>query len=438
MGRANWVDGVEIVLEDLNRTAKGIERILYDRVIFELIQKTENAFFDSGFDVIFSNASTVNVSAGVGFQTDGTQTSPEPQKRLLYLGSNTSASFASPDGSQDRIDLVCVRAAIVDEITSSRKFKDAISDTITDQSLVVQRDWEAEILVVEGTPDASPSAPATPAGYIKIAEVLVSAVTGIANQAAITDTRSLMPVGGNIVLDTLGFERLTASASTPLSTLISDIEGFLVAGLQDYVDIVENNSPDAEVGTPATDRQRLFYRDGTLFLKDDTGAKTPVGSGGGGGAGARWLGSAVESEEYSQEVKKFSQGASQTETLYVKVPSGYVPGRQISCFLGAYSPSSSNEWRFQIVSTLIRQDQDALTSTANQETNNSGDIVNDQADEFKTFSINLSSSSGAINGFSVSAGDLIKLELTRIAPNDGTEDTADIRFIPSTTEVKFG
>jgi hypothetical protein len=64
--------------------------------------------------------------------------------------------------------------------------------------------------------------------------------------------------------------------------------------------------------------------------------------------------------------------------------------------------------------------------------------VNDQADEFKTFSINLSSSSGAINGFSVSAGDLIKLELTRIAPNDGTEDTADIRFIPSTTEVKFG
>jgi hypothetical protein len=85
MGRANWVDGVEIVLEDLNRTAKGIERILYDRVIFELIQKTENAFFDSGFEVIFSNASTVNVSAGVGFQTDGTQTSPEPQKRLLIL-----------------------------------------------------------------------------------------------------------------------------------------------------------------------------------------------------------------------------------------------------------------------------------------------------------------------------------------------------------------
>ncbi len=45
MPRAHWEDGAEIVRNDLNATSKALQRELYDRVILELVQRAENAFF---------------------------------------------------------------------------------------------------------------------------------------------------------------------------------------------------------------------------------------------------------------------------------------------------------------------------------------------------------------------------------------------------------
>ena len=91
----------------------------------------------------------------------------------------------------------------------------------------------------------------------------------------------------------------------------------------------------------------------------------------------------------------------------------------------------------QIVTSLIRKDVDAISSTTNQNTSDSGDKTNTVANQYRKLDINLSNATGQINSVTVQPGDIIKLELSRIAPA-GTDDTQDLRFIPTSTEVKFG
>lgn len=438
MSRRKWNDGQELVYEDFSAIAPSLERTMYDRLTYEMMQRVENAFFGDSFEVNYASATTLTVLKGLGFQTDNTQTSPEPQKRALYRSANVTPSITSPDGSNDRIDIVVVSDALVDELTLSRKFKDAIDETISTQSMVVQQDWEAEIEIVAGTPAASPSVPATPSGKIKVAEVLVTAVTGISGPGAITDTRTLMPVGGSLALNTLGYLRLTAAASVPISTLMADIDALMVNGKMTTNIFADSVSDPA--APPNSGEVKMYNKGGLMFIRDNGGTITPVGSGGGGGGGLAWNEPAglapVSDEENSQEIYLFEQGQSQKLVTYVKVPESYIAGRQIFAYLGAYSPGTSNDWKMQIVTSLIRRDVDAVSSVTNQNTSDSGDKTNTVANQFRNLEIALTNSTGQINSVSVSPGDLLRLELTREAPA-GTEDTEDLRFVPTSTEVKF-
>lgn len=438
MPRAHWEDGAEIVRNDLNAVAKALQKEMFDRVILELVQRAENAFFSDSFLCSFSSANQFIIKKGVGFQTDGTQVSPEPQKRLLFRAADVTQAISSPDSVNDRIDIVCLRAAVADELTGSRKFKDATTSVISTQSLVIQKDWQAEVLVVDGTPGVSPVAPSVPSGYIKIAEIYVTAVTGIASGAAITDSRSLMPVGSATTVNTTVFLRLPAGSSTSLLSLFTSIDGFIRHGYFNYTDFDEVGSDPA---APGASKVRLYYKGGVWYGRTASGI-TPLGSGGGGGGGgANWVGvsglSPIEDAEYDEKVWLFEQGAGQKLTLWVKVPTSYLAGRQVKMKGGFYSPSTADEWKVQAVATLIRKNNDPVTSVANQNTSDSGDITNAVADRFNELSFDLSTTLGAINSIAIQPGDLIKIEISRIAPT-GTEDTADLRFIPSSTEVIFG
>jgi hypothetical protein len=189
MSRRNFNDGQEIIFEDLNAITSALERTLFDNYFSKLLKGQTNKIWGRGFELTFQNSSTVQVSAGFGIQQDATQASPEPVQRPIILAAPTNAVVSTPDAVDDRIDLICVKAALANELSAVRKFKDAGTEVISNVTMVIQKLWEAEILVVAGTPDPSPSAPATPAGYLKIGEVYVTNTTGIANQAAITDTR---------------------------------------------------------------------------------------------------------------------------------------------------------------------------------------------------------------------------------------------------------
>lgn len=436
MGRQQYNDGQEIVFEDFNKAQARQEQELYDRIVYELVQQTEDAFFGNGFLASFASPTSVTVGAGSGFQTDATVSSEEPQKRLLYLDAAPTVNLTAPDGANDRIDVIAVKHARVDGATENRKFKDAGTLTISTQPLVISNEWEAEVIVVDGTPAVTPVAPSVPAGYIGVAELLVSAVTGLSGAGAVTDTRSLMPIGGEIDIDTLAFLRVTQDAALNIKQVLSELDANQVVGR-----LNTNNFEDSvtDPAAPTNAGDVILYNKGELlFLRNQAGDVTPVGSGaGGGGGGANWQGDAVEGSEFDEKVWQFAEGASQTLDLYIKVPQGYLAGRQIKAFLGFYSPSASDDYKMQLTSSLVRRNVDAINSNANQNSDDSGDITNTLANLYYEVELEITNATGQINGFSVSPGDIIRLELTRGVPA-GTDDTADIRFIPSSTEVVFG
>jgi hypothetical protein len=200
------------------------------------------------------------------------------------------------------------------------------------------------------------------------------------------------------------------------------------------------------VGDLALGELAINTNDGKLFLLRDNGTQTVVEVGGGGGGsvptrlGGVWqpvLGQGpIDSFEYDEQVLLFAQGAGQSAVLFVRVPSNYVSGSQIRLRLSHYSPGATNNFRFQVVTALIRRNQDAVTSTANQNTFQSVDQALSLANQYRELTYDLTSSGGQINSISVSSGDLLRVVLSRIA-TVGTDDSNDVRMIPSSTEVVF-
>lgn len=435
MTRRNWQDGMEIVYEDLSKVAPAIERGIFDRHLFQLMQQQEDAFFNDSFLVEYASPTSITVRAGTGFQTDDTQVSPEPEKRLIYRETQSSHNISTPDGSLDRIDLVVVKAALTDEITGTRKFKDAATSVISSENMVLQRDWQAEIEFVNGTAAGSPVAPSTPAGYLKIAEIYVNAGTGLSGAGDVTDTRSKMPVAGDIQIDTAAYSRVTQGGSTLLSTILSEMDALLKNGYQEYTDI---DDLAAHPANPAADKVRYYVKGGVPYIKNSTGAITPVGSGGGGGGGgAEWYepsGYAPQKiEEYDREVYMFPKGGDQKLILSIKVPQTFITGRQIKMFLGAYSPASSGTIDLHSKATLIRVDLDPVDDNTNQHSPNVIAKTNTVAKQYRLFEFEITDSSGQINGIDVDAGDVIEIELYR----DTDTDTEDLRVIGSSMQLSF-
>ena len=436
MSRVNVAEGQEVVKEDLNKMSSLLQNELYDRVILELMQRAVDGFFQDSFLVTFVSSLTVSVNKGLGFQEDLTVAPEEPTLRPIYQAASVNQTISPADGVNDRIDIITVKHNLADGNTDTRKFKAASGGAITNEIFVIDKDWSVTYNVIAGTPAGSPSAPAVPAGEIQICELLIHAVSGLGSGVDVTDSRSLLPIGGASTIDTTGVTRLTASASVTIDQLMDEIDAFLVSGLQEFTDMVDQVS---DPSAPAVNRLRLYNKGDLLFVRNNGGDVTPVGSGGGGGGGgANWVGDALEAEEFSEKVLQFAQSDSQKMTLYIKVPQGYLAGRQILMFLGIYSSDTADEVRMQTVTSLVRKDQDAINSSANQHTANSGDLIlTSPANEYRQSQLALTTAIGQINAFAVSPGDILRVELSREAPG-GSEATSDVKFIPSSTEVKFG
>lgn len=438
MPRNQHNDGQELIYQDLNKLSARLERELYDRVWYEMLQRAQNGFFQDGLVVGYVGPATLSVNAGLGFQTDNTQVDPEPTKRPLYNATSSNVALSPADPSLDRIDIICVQASRGNSVTETRNYKDPSSGAITAQSMVTETDWQAAFQVVAGTPNASPAVPATPSGWIKLAEVRVHAVSGVTGSGDITDKRTKLPVGGDITFNTSGYVRLPSGTSVSLTTILASIDQQLKYGYQTYEDF---DVVSVDPASPGANIVRQYFKSGTFYYRDSTGAITPIGSGGGGGGGANWYGapgtSAVEDTDNGEKIWLFdatNKGVTtQKVELFVRVPSSYLSGRQISMYIGIYSPSSANTILMLAQSTLIRKNNDAMTSVANQRLTTNTALTNTVASMYREVSLDITDATGKINGFAVSPGDLIKVELYR-----GTDtDTADIRFVPSATEIKF-
>lgn len=227
--RKIWSDGQEITFEDLTEACQAIEKTLYEKTLHHLVGKSVGMFQDSFF-VDFTDATHVSVRAGFGIQTDNTQTGKESKKRPIYLSAASAQTLSTPHASNNRIDLICIKSTeqVIDSV--SRQVKDFITGAVAPQTLDVTKDWDADIVVVAGTPAGSPVAPAVPSGYIKLCEILVTASTGVANQAAITDSRILMPILDITAIDTSDFVAVpTQAIDVPLKDTLAELDQLAVS-----------------------------------------------------------------------------------------------------------------------------------------------------------------------------------------------------------------
>ena len=188
--RQNFNDGQEIIFQDLNKIPEQMEKLIFNNVIFEMIGRNSQGFFQDSLNVTRVSNTEVNIKAGLGFQFIATDMLP------IILAANSNQIIPAANATNDRIDLVVVKAELVDGASESRKFKDAFTDTISTTSQVVEKNWESSFQIVGGTPAGSPVAPAVPAGYVLLCEILVEAANGIVASSNITDKRTLLPLAG--------------------------------------------------------------------------------------------------------------------------------------------------------------------------------------------------------------------------------------------------
>lgn len=161
--------------------------------------------------------------------------------------------------------------------------------------------------------------------------------------------------------------------------------------------------------------------------------------GGGGGGSAAWNpvegAEPIVSQENGEKVFLFTDGGTEKLCLFAKVPETFTAGFQILCYISLYSPSSSNTILLKATSYLVRKDTDAVTSTTNSHVSTNTAKTNTVANMYRQSILDLTSALGEINSVAIVGGDLIRVVLERDSATD--TDTADIRFIPSGTEMKF-
>ena len=182
--------------------------------------------------------------------------------------------------------------------------------------------------------------------------------------------------------------------------------------------------------------------DGIMYIMRNNGANQiiPIGPWHSTASGIQLQGVAgkapQETYEFDDRALLFSQGAGQAVVAFVRVPAAYLAGMPISLKLGHYTPGATNNVKMQTLTTLIRKNTDAVTATTNQYTSTNGDTLLTLANKYFEVSYDLTTSTGTINAVAVAAGDLLKVQLSRVATT-GTEDTNDLRVLPNSAEFYF-
>lgn len=184
----------KIASEDLNDIQSAIHQSLYDKILYPFFQK-KDGFLADGFSVARLTDNQVSVKAGRGFFYDEDQQDPNPKYQAMQLNEDLTLTVgaggwpANPV-TQDRIDIIVVRPKTVIVETQQRYVKTAGTGPIVQQEVDKILEQQYELQIVSGVESMTPAAPATPAGWLKIAEVTLWYDQGIANAESVADTRT--------------------------------------------------------------------------------------------------------------------------------------------------------------------------------------------------------------------------------------------------------
>lgn len=141
--------------------------------------------------------------------------------------------------------------------------------------------------------------------------------------------------------------------------------------------------------------------------------------------------------ENSIQAYSFISASATSQKLYalIRVPSNYVAGNPINLKLTFYSTGNSSTVTLRSLSTLIRTGTDLITSTTNQRTStNTGVTLTAGSVSIpQAVTLDLTDTTGKVNSVSVSAGDLIKIQLSRATGGSSSDvsipvDGAEVTF----------
>lgn len=274
MSRQNYTSGQEIVNSDLNDMSARTESDIYDRFCFEIMGRRSDAFFGSGFSQVRTSSNSLLIKSGMGFQNVGSASS-EPAKQPLVLDVDVPITINTPDASNPRIDIVCVKAARYDSVVENRKFKDEFSESVSTQQTVSATDWKADVVYVAGDASGTPVVPDVPAGYLKICEILVSAALGIVDTSAITDTRNFLPVAlGLAGTGNIEYDAIVGNVGVDQGANFDDLKSAVDNAVSGWkILVVQDQQLDAKIELNKNNIEIVCKRGITLF---DNGAGTGI------------------------------------------------------------------------------------------------------------------------------------------------------------------
>jgi len=159
---------------------------------------------------------------------------------------------------------------------------------------------------------------------------------------------------------------------------------------------------------------------------------------GGGGGGSLFFVEGADSpiaslDSMNNRIYLYQSGLAQGLNTVIKVPASYGGGTQIKMYVQFYSPDSSGTALLQSIATLIRPGIDTFSSTTNQRTstNSAVTLSAGTVNIPQTVTLDLTSSTGQINGVSVAANQIIYINLKR-----GTDTaTSDLSALVYGAEV---
>ena len=189
--------GEKITSADLVRIGTMAEQALY-HLLARLCQSSQSGnpiqgFFGADCEVTISAGLTLSIAEGWGFYYD---TAEANEFKALYKPIVVSTAFTTTLDARSgspRIDIVCLAPLLVEDQSESRSIKAGDGST-SSQSVNKRSRWSYQVLVVKGTPSGTPAAPATPSGYLKLANVYVPT----SGSPVVADARGRLALGPDL------------------------------------------------------------------------------------------------------------------------------------------------------------------------------------------------------------------------------------------------
>lgn len=206
---AQWFSNMILRDDDINFINASAYKNYTDQLSALLLNNTQVLH---GLTLSQTSGMTCTLSEGVAISFEGTYFEGESWEYVESAGSSFIASV--PDsanvafisgGAQDRIDVLEIRPVRADYNSVTRKFKDPVTTLVSSALVDTRVEYSYEFQIIQGAEGASPVAEGKTSGWIKLAEVYISAgvssisdanISGVADSDIWTTESSNTVIGG--------------------------------------------------------------------------------------------------------------------------------------------------------------------------------------------------------------------------------------------------